>query len=148
MKQAWALILGLWATVAPAAVIDAKVYDAFGQSYETTNIGERLGAVYDISFEPTLLLILGPDLDDQRVQEQEAIASELAPEEFGMLFAIGTPAQTYSRGFSITPNAAARLLPGEGAFRAVVLGPSGRVLADSQQVLSRDRLIELSPGGP
>jgi len=29
----------------------------------------------------------------------------------------------------------------------VVLGPSGRVLADSQQVLSRDRLIELSPGG-
>ena len=147
MKRVYAIALALWTMTASAAVLDIKVYDAFGQSYRTTNIGESLGAIYNISFDPTLVLILGPALNDERVKQQERIVAELDPEQYGILFAIGTPTQAYSRGFSVTPNQAGKLLAADNAFRTIVLGPDGTVLADSSQVIPRDRLLALAPGG-
>lgn len=147
MRWIGSAILMLLAATAHAAVIDIKIYDAFGASYQTTNIGERLGALYNIGFDPTMVLILGPTLDDERVREQERIAAALDPKETGILFAIGTPTQqTYGKGFSIAPNTAAELLPGEDAFRVVVLGPDGTVLLDQREVVERQRLLEISPG--
>jgi len=149
MKQSWrpALFLLLWSGLVQAAVIDVKVYDAFGSAYPTTQIGEQLGALYNLEFETTMVLILGPDLSDERLLQQEDIISAIDPAEHGILFAIGTPTETYTRGFSITPNAAARLLPSADAFRVLVLGPSGRVLYQSDSVIPRDRLLQIAPGG-
>lgn len=138
--------LALFATVADAAVIDVKIYDAFGAAYQTTNIGERLGAIYNISFDPTMVLILGPSLEHELVREQERIAAGIDPDEHGILFAIGTPnQQTYGKGFSLAPNTAAELMASPDSFRVLVLGPEGTVLLDTDRVVSRERLIELSP---
>jgi hypothetical protein len=146
MRWILATLLLLCAGHASAATIDIKIYDAFGSSYSTTNIADRLGAVYDISFDPTLVITLGPSQDDSRVQEQEKIVNGLDPDSTGVLLAIGTPTQnTYGQGFSLTPNAAKELLPSDDAFRVLVLGAGGEVLLDSSDVVSRDRLLELAP---
>lgn len=138
--------LALLATTAGAATVDVKIYDAFGAAYQTTNIGERLGAIYNISFDPTMVLILGPGLQDERVRQQEKIVADIDPDKHGILFAIGTPRQqTYGKGFSLAPNTAAELMPSADAFRVLVLGPRGTVLLDTDQLVSRERLIELSP---
>lgn len=145
MKRACALALALWTTSVVAATVDVKVYDAFGQSYRTVDIGEQLGAIYNISFDPTLVLVLGPSLSDERVEKQERIVSGINPAEYGILLAIGTPTESYSRGFSVAPNTATSLMPSQDAFRVIVLGADGTVLQESSKVLSRERLIELSP---
>lgn len=147
MKARWlgaALVLA--ATTAGAATIDVKVYDAFGAAYPTSRIGEQLGSLYDLDFEITLVLILGPDLSDPRVSRQHAIVSELDPGEHGILFAIGTPTETWTRGFSIAPNDAARLLSDPEGFRVLVLGPNGQVLHESSEVVDRERLLQIAPG--
>ena len=138
--------LALSTTIASAAVVDVKIYDAFGAAYQTTSIGERLGAIYNIAFDPTMVLILGPALEDERVREQQKIVAGIDPDEHGILFAIGTPRQqTYGKGFSLAPNTAAELLPAEDAFRVLVLGADGTVLLDTNGVVGRDRLIGISP---
>jgi len=148
MRWLFAFALALTTTTASAAVIDVKIYDAFGASYDTTHIAEQLGALYNISFDPTLVLILGPSLQDDRLREQHKIVAGIDPDEHGILFAIGTPQQTFSRGFSVTPNTAAELLDQKpGDFRVIVLGTRGRVLLDTQQVVPRERLLEIAPGG-
>ena len=139
-----ALALLLSSGLASAAVVDVKVFDAFGASYSTTRIGEQLGSLYNLEFDATLVLILGPNLSDERVQQQQDIAAALDPSEHGILYAIGTPTQTYMRGFNITPNDAASLLPGPDSFRVLVLGPSGRVLYESREVISRQLLIRIA----
>lgn len=147
MKGRWfAAALLLVGSAAGAASIDVKVYDAFGAAYPSSRIGEQLGSLYDLEFEITLVLILGPDLADPRVTQQQEIAADLDPAEHGVLFAIGTPAETYGRGFSIAPNDAARLLPGPEGFRVLVLGPEGQVLHESSEVVGRERLLEIAPG--
>lgn len=147
MRWALAAVLALWLPPASAATLDIQVYDAFGASYRTTRIGEQLGAIYNISFEPRLVLILGPSLSDERVRRQERIAAGIDPDEHGILFAVGTPdEQTYGRGFSLAPNTAAGLLPSVNAFRVIVLGASGQVLLDVDEVVPRERLVELSQG--
>jgi len=145
----WALggVLALWTLAASAAVIDIKIYDAFGAAYQTTRIGEQLGAIYNISFDPTMVLILGPSLSDPRVVKQEKIAADIDPDRYGILFAIGTPAQqTYGKGFSIAPNTAAKLLPSPNGFRVLVLGAKGQVLLDTRDIVTRKQLIGISPG--
>lgn len=149
MKRRWlaGLVLTLWTGLASAAVIDVKVYDAFGAGYSTTEIGEQLGSLYNLEVETTMVLIVGPSLDDERLLEQEAIVAAIAPAEYGILYAVGTPTQTYTRGFSITPNAAAGLLPSNDAFLVLVLGPAGRVLYRSDSVVSRDKLLQIAASG-
>lgn len=139
-----ALALLLWSSLAGAAVVELRVFDAFGSSYSTTRMGEQLGSLYDLDFEARMVLILGPNLSDQRVQEQEDIVATIDPSEHGILYAIGTPTQTYMRGFNITPNDAASLLPGPDSFRVLVLGPTGRVLYESDQVVSRETLVQVA----
>ncbi len=141
-----ALALAMWSGLAVAATIDVKVYDAFGSSYASTRIGEELGALYNLDFDTTLVLILGPDLQDERLNRQKNIVDELDPGEHGILFAIGTPVATYTRGFNISPNAAAELLPTADAFRVLVLGPTGEVLHESTDVIPREQLIRIAPG--
>lgn len=146
---AWTLAAALspWAAPAGAATLDIRIYDAFGVSYRTTRIGEQLGAIYNISFDPRLVLILGPELGDERVRRQERIAAGIDPDAHGILFAVGTPAQqTYGKGFSLAPNTAARLLPSADAFRVIVLGATGQVLLDVDRVVPRERLLGLSQG--
>jgi hypothetical protein len=148
MRRLLGIILALHFSTAGAAVIDIKLYDAFGASYESTRIGERLAAIYNIQFDPTMVLILGPSLQDERVREQERIVADIDPDEYGILFAIGTPRQqTYGKGFSLAPNTAAELLPAPDGFRVLVLGPDGTVLRDARDILSREQLIEIAPGG-
>jgi hypothetical protein len=144
MKRLWVVLMALWATVASAEVVDIKIYDAFGQSYQSVNIGDRLAAIYNISFDPTMVVILGPALADERVREQEKIAAAIDPEEHGILFAIGTPTETYSRGFSLAPNTAASLMPDPKAFRVLVLSANGTVLSRSGSVMSRERLLSIA----
>ncbi len=48
------------------------------------------------------------------------------------------------RGFNITPNDAATLLPNPEAFRVLVLGPTGRVLYESREVIDREMLIRIA----
>lgn len=141
-----ALLLLLWSGLAQAVVIDVKVYDAFGSAYPTTQIGEQLGSLYDLDFKTTMVLVLGPGLSDERLLEQEAILTGIDPGEYGILFAVGTPGETYTRGFSITPNAAAGLLPSADAFRVFVLDPTGRVLHQSSTVIPREELLRIAPG--
>lgn len=149
MNTRWlaALLLWAWSLSAAAAVIDLRIYDAFGSAYPTTQLGKQLGAQYNLDFQITMVLILGPSLQDAQVLEQEDIVAALEPERHGILFAVGTPTQTYTRGFSITPNDAARLLPSEDGFRVLVLGPNGRVLHDSDSIVSREKLLQVAPGG-
>jgi len=149
MNKRWrpALLLLLWSGLAQASVINVKVYDAFGSAYPTTQIGEQLGSLYDLDFKTTMVLVLGPGLSDQRLLAQEAILSGIDPAEHGILFAVGTPTETYTRGFSITPNAAAGLLPSADAFRVFVLDPTGRVLHQSSTVVPREELLRIAPGG-
>lgn len=144
MKRLWVVLMALWATTASAEVLDIKIYDAFGQSYQSVNIGARLASIYNISFEPTMVIILGPSLADARVQKQEEIAANIDPEAHGILFAIGTPSGSYSRGFSLAPNTAARLLPDPDAFRVLVLSANGTVLSRSGSVMSRERLLAIA----
>lgn len=141
-----ALLLALWSGSAVAATIDVKVYDAFGAAYPSTRIGEELGALYNLGFKTTLVLILGPNLEDERVNRQKEIVDDIDPNRHGILFAIGTPVETYTRGFSITPNDAAELLPARDSFRVLVLGPAGRVLHESSEVIPREQLIRIAPG--
>lgn len=146
LRAGWlgaALLLA--ATMSGAATIDVKVYDAFGAAYPTSRIGEQLGSLYDLDFEVTLVLILGPDLDDPRVSRQQAVVSELDPGEHGILFAIGTPTETWTRGFSVAPNDAARLLSDPEGFRVLVLGPNGEVLYQASEVVERERLLQIAP---
>ena len=147
MKRLVVVVLALWSMAATAETVDVKVYDAFGQSYKTVDIGDSLASLYNLSFAPAMVLVLGPDLQDDRVRQQEQILANLDPEEHGIVFAIGTPTETYSRGFNVAPNTAAELLPSSGAFRVLVLGPNGTVLDRSQNVVTRDRLIALAPNG-
>lgn len=144
MKRLWVVLMALWATTASAEVVDIKIYDAFGQSYQSVNIGARLASIYNISFDPTMVIILGPTLADERVQKQEKIAAGIDPEEHGILFAIGTPTETYSRGFSLAPNTAASLMPDPESFRVLVLGANGTVLSRSGSVMSRERLVSIA----
>ncbi|WP_139150711.1 hypothetical protein [Halofilum ochraceum] len=144
MKRLWVVLMALWATTASAEVVDIKIYDAFGQSYQSVNIGARLASIYNISFDPTMVIILGPTLADERVQQQEKIAAGIDPEEHGILFAIGTPSETYSRGFSLAPNTAASLMPDPESFRVLVLGANGTVLSRSGSVMSRERLVSIA----
>ena len=144
MKRLWVVLMALWATTANAEVVDIKIYDAFGQSYQSVNIGARLASIYNISFDPTMVIILGPTLADERVQKQEKIAAGIDPEEHGILFAIGTPTETYSRGFSLAPNTAASLMPDPESFRVLVLGANGTVLSRSGSVMSRERLVSIA----
>ncbi len=144
MKRVWVVLIALWATAASAQVLDIKIYDAFGQSYQSVNIGARLASIYNISFDPTMVIILGPALADERVREQEKIAADIDPEAHGILFAIGTPSETYRRGFSLAPNTAAELLPDPQAFRVMVLGADGTVLSRSGSVMSRERLLSIA----
>ncbi len=148
MKRLWVMLLALWVTSAPAEVIDVKVYDAFGQSYKTVNIGESLASLYNLSFEPTMVLVLGPALSDSRVRQQEKILAGIDPQEHGILFAIGTPSETYSRGFNVAPNTAADLLPSNDAFRVLVIGAEGTVINRSQRVLKRQEVLSLAPADP
>lgn len=149
MKTRWlaALLLLSWSGLIQAAEINVKVYDAFGAAYATTEIGQQLGSLYNLDVEITMVLIVGPDLSDERLQQQEEIVAGIDPGEHGILFAIGTPIETYTRGFSITPNAAKRLLPSNDAFRVYVLGPSGRLLHRSSSVVPREKLLQIAPGG-
>lgn len=148
MRWLLAMAMALVTASASAATVDVEIHDAFGGSYSTTNIGERLGAIYDIQFDPVLVLTLGPSQDDARVKKQAQIVNGIDPEEYGVLLAIGTPTQqTYGKGFSLTPNTAAELLPAEDAFRVIVLGAGGEVLLDSREVVSRERLLTFSPNG-
>lgn len=149
MKTRWfpALLLLLAGGTVQAAVIDTRVYDAFGAAYPTTEVGEQLGALYNLDFEIIMVLVLGPSLSDERLRKQEDILNAIDPTEHGILYAVGTPGETYTRGFSITPNEATRLLPAADAFRVLVLGPSGRVLYQSDSVVSREKLLEIAPGG-
>jgi len=149
MNKRWcpALLLLLWSGLAQAAVIDVKVYDAFGSAYPTTRIGEQLGSLYNLDFRTTMVLVLGPALSDERIRKQEEILTGIDPAEHGILFAVGTPTETYTRGFSITPNAAAGLLPSADAFRVFVLDPSGRILHQSSTVMPREELLRIAPGG-
>ncbi len=146
MRWVIGLALALAAASASAATIDIKIHDAFGGSYRTTNMAERLGAIYDIQFDPVLVLTLGPSEDDERVKEQAQIVNRIDPDEHGVLLAVGTPTQqTYGKGFSVTPNTAIELLPSEDAFRVIVVGAGGEVLLDTDEVVSRDRLLQFSP---
>ncbi|GEM_PF-2080632 len=144
MKRLWVVLLALWATTASAEVVDIKIYDAFGQSYQSVNIGDRLALIYNISFDPTMVIILGPTLADERLQEQQKIAAGIDPEEHGILFAIGTPVGSYDRGFNLAPNTAAELLPDPDAFRVLVLGANGTVLSRSASVMPRERLLSIA----
>lgn len=147
MKNRWitALTLALCSLPLAAATIEVKVYDAFGSSYSSTRIGEELGALYNLDFRAHLVLILGPNLQDERLNRQKNIFDTIDPAEHGILFAIGTPVATYTRGFSITPNAAAELLPTAEAFRVLILGPTGEILHESTDVISRERLLQIVP---
>lgn len=145
MRGLLGFALALAAAPVGAATLDVKVHNAFGASYSTTEIGHQLGALYNISFDPTLVLILGPALDHEDVRRQQDIVADIDPDEHGILFAIGTPRQSYSRGYSVTPNTAAELLPSPDAFRVLVLGASGEVLLDADEVIPRERLIAASP---
>lgn len=145
MRRFWLVLLAFWMTTATAEVVDVKVYDAFGQSYQTINIGQSLASLYNLSFDPTLVLVLGPNLKDDRVRRQEKILAAIDPEKHGILFAIGTPSETYSRGFNLAPNTAADLMPSNDAFRVIVLGPGGTVINRSDSVLARDKLLSLAP---
>lgn len=147
MRQLWAILLAAWVTAAAAETVDVKVYDAFGQSYRTANIGESLASLYNISFDPTMVLVLGPNLKDQRVRRQEKILAGIDPEEHGILFAIGTPSDTYNRGFNLAPNTAAELMPSADSFLVLMLGPSGTVIARSDTILPRETLLSLAPRG-
>ena len=144
MRSVLVLALCLWTGIASAATIDIKVYDAFGSAYSTTQIGEQLGALYNLDFNASMVLVLGPDLTDERVTAQEDILAAIDPSEHGILFAIGTPGQTYTRGFNVAPNTAADLLPDPGAFRVLFLGPTGEVLFDADEVVAREQLIEIA----
>ncbi|MFW5970129.1 MAG: hypothetical protein ACOCP9_05775 [Halofilum sp. (in: g-proteobacteria)] len=146
MKRLWVLLIAFWATAASAEVLEIKIYDAFGQSYQSVNIGESLASKYNISFDPTMVIILGPSLADERVQEQEEIVADIDPDEHGVLFAIGTPSETYDRGFSLAPNTAAELMPDADVFRVLVLGAEGTVLSRSGSVMPRERLLSIASG--
>lgn len=147
MKNKWftTLVLALCSLPAAAATIEVKVYDAFGSSYSSTRIGEELGALYNLDFRANLVLILGPNLQDERLNRQKDIVDAIDPAEHGILFAIGTPVATYTRGFSITPNSAAELLPNAEAFRVLVLGPTGEILHESTDVIPREQLLQIVP---
>jgi len=146
MRWFLGMALAFAAASASAATIDVKIHDAFGGSYRTTNMAERLGAIYDIQFDPVLVLTLGPSEDDARVKEQAQIVNGIDPDEHGILLAVGTPTQrTYGKGFSVTPNTAIELLPSKDAFRVIVVGAGGEVLLDTNEVVSRERLLQFSP---
>lgn len=146
MRVAIALLLTSWSAVAGAATLDVRIHDVFGTSYQTTEIGAQLGALYNIGFDPTLVLIIGPDLADERVVEQRRIVRAFDPNETGILFAIGTPEESYARGYSVTPNTSAELLPAPDGFRVLVLDANGTILHDSAEVLSAEELLALTPG--
>lgn len=147
MKSKWitALVLAVCSGPLAAATVEVKVYDAFGSSYSSTRIGEELGALYNLDFRANLVLILGPNLQDERLNRQKDIVDDLDPSEHGVLFAIGTPVESYGRGFSVSPNSAADLLPSADAFRVLVLGPTGEILHEASDVIPRERLLQIVP---
>lgn len=141
-------IVALLASAAHADTVDVRVYDSFGASYSSLSIGEELGALYNIGFDPVLVIILAADPNDERLREQRTIARALDPEETGVLYAVGTPEGASSRGFTLSGNAAADLLAGSGGdFRVIVLNAVGEVLIDTDSIVEADELVAETPAG-
>jgi len=147
MRLLLGCVLTLFAGLALAQSLDIRIHDSFGGSYSSANIGEELGALYNIGFDPIMVVIIGPEANDERLQEQRRIAHALDPEETGVLYAIGTPLGGASHGYSITGNTARELLPSPGGFRVIVLNANGRILIDSDEVLSAEELLAATPRG-
>lgn len=138
-------VLACWAGSALAQSVDFRIYDSFGASYSAASIGEDLGALYNIGFDPVMVVIVGPGIDDERVSEQRTIARGLDPDETGVLYAIGTPSGGAGRGYSINANTAAELLPAADAFRVLVIDAVGDILIDSDSVLSAEEILAVTP---
>lgn len=138
-------LLAGWAGFALAGSINVQLYDSFDRSYSTTMIGDELGAAYAIGFDPIMVLILGPSLDDERVAEQREIARELDPEETGVLYAIGTSEGDSYTGYRLTAGATSELLDDGDAFRVLVLDANGEIRVDAASPLGADELIAETP---
>lgn len=147
MRLLAAFVLFLWSVASVAQTIDVRVHDAFGASYNSTSIGEDLGALYNIDFDPVLVIILAGDATDERLVEQRAIVRALDPRETGVLYALGTPLGASSRGYTVSANSAAELLPQPDGFRVLVLDSVGRIQVDSDSVISAETIIGIAPGG-
>jgi hypothetical protein len=147
MRWLAALVLASWSVASLAQTIDVRVYDAFGGSYDSTSIGEDLGAVYNIGFDPVLVIILAGDMSDERLAEQRRIVRTLDPDETGVLYALGTPMGATSRGYTVSANSAAELLPEPDGFRVLVLNSVGAVRIDSTSVLDAEAIIAETPAG-
>lgn len=145
MRWLAACLFALWSASALGNTINVQIYDSIGASYSTATIGAELGAAYAIDFEPVMVLILGPSLEDERVAEQRRIVRELDPDETGVLYAIGTAGGGNYRGYSLTTNTAAELLPDAEGFRVLVLDGSGEIRLDSDSVLGADELVAETP---
>lgn len=139
-------VLVLWSGVGMTQAVDFRIHDSFGASYSAANIGEDLGALYNISFEPVMVIILGPESGDPRVAEQQRIARGLDPEETGVLYAVGTPDGGTGRGYSVSANTAADLLPRPEAFRVLVIDATGGILVDAESVLTTEEILAVAPG--
>lgn len=139
--------IALLASTVHAQTIDVRIHDSFGASYSSTSIGDELGAVYNIGFDPILVIILAADPGDERLREQRTIARSLAPEETGVLYAVGTPEGASSRGFTVSGNTAAELLEDSDGFRVIVLDAVGEVRVDTQSILDAEAIVAETPPG-
>lgn len=121
--------------------IDVRLHDRYGASYSSTSIGSDLASIYNIDFDPVLVIVLATTSENARFQEQVEILRDLDPEETGIIYAVGTPGGLSARSYKVTPNRAAQLLGAERGFRVLVLDEVGRVQRDSETVLSADDLV-------
>lgn len=138
-------LLACWAAVAPAQTLDIRIHDSFGASYASSSIGDDLGALYNIGFDPVMVIVLASDPADDRLQEQRRILRGFDPDETGILYALGIPEGVTTRGYSVSGNTAAELLPGPDSFRVLVLNARGEIRLDSSAVVAAEDLLAVAP---
>lgn len=126
---------------AQADTIDVRIHDRYGASYSSTSIGSDLASIYNIDFDPVLVIVLATTSENERFREQVEILRDLDPEQTGIIYAVGTPGGLSARAYKVTPTRAAQLLGADRGFRALVLDDVGRIQRDSETVLTADDLV-------
>lgn len=141
MRWFFGVMLVCLVGVAKADTIDVRIHDRYGASYSSTSIGSDLASIYNIDFDPVLVLVLASTSENARFQEQVEILRDLDPEETGVMYAVGTPGGVSARTYKVTPNQATQLLGADRNFRVLVLDEVGQVQRDSETVLTADDLV-------
>ena len=110
--------------------------------YEITEISSQLSEQYGVDFRVSSIVIASNNKESNKFRKQWSIVESIDAEQYQLIYVNAvSEGRLNSHGYYTTEKVAEELLSGNN-FLVLLYSPEGRVLVSSNEVLSREAIVE------